>query len=123
MAIRYSCPCGAAIRLPESTAGRRARCKQCGDVFTVPQTETLRTTPQPVVDGNPWNDRPDLTDDVERSFWSDLALSFVLFLDPHNLATCIGLMVMLVVAMAASILPFAGMIVGTLVMLYLLRAL
>lgn len=36
MAIRYKCGCGAYIKLPETAAGRKARCKACGEVFTVP---------------------------------------------------------------------------------------
>lgn len=30
------CQCGARYKVPESAAGRRARCKKCGQVFTVP---------------------------------------------------------------------------------------
>lgn len=36
MAIRYRCTCGANIRMPVSAAGKRARCRSCGAIFTVP---------------------------------------------------------------------------------------
>lgn len=36
MAIRYTCKCGANIRMPTSTSGKKARCQSCGVVFTVP---------------------------------------------------------------------------------------
>jgi hypothetical protein len=122
MAIRYTCPCRAEIRLPTSAVGRRARCKQCGVVFTVPapvagqEPALAGHTPEPELTPA----IPDLTDNHERSFWSDLAWSFVLFLDPQNMATCIGLMVMMVFAAIASILPIAGLFVGTLTTLFLL---
>ena len=36
--IRQNCPqCGVRYSLPESAAGKRAKCKQCGEVFTVGQ--------------------------------------------------------------------------------------
>lgn len=36
MAIRFTCECGANIRTPESAVGKRARCRACGAVLTVP---------------------------------------------------------------------------------------
>ena len=36
MAIRYRCQCGANIKLPDNAVGRRAKCKNCGAIFTVP---------------------------------------------------------------------------------------
>ncbi len=36
MPIAYTCGCGSRIRLPDHAAGRQARCKACGAVFTVP---------------------------------------------------------------------------------------
>ncbi len=36
MSIEVTCECGAEIRLPDSAAGRRARCSACGRVLSVP---------------------------------------------------------------------------------------
>lgn len=36
MSIRHMCSCGAQIKLPDSAAGRKAKCKACGEVFAVP---------------------------------------------------------------------------------------
>jgi hypothetical protein len=37
MSIRYTCACGANIRLPHTAAGRKAKCKSCGSIFKVPR--------------------------------------------------------------------------------------
>ena len=39
VAIVAHCSCGAKYRLPDSAAGRRARCKRCGGAFDVPALE------------------------------------------------------------------------------------
>src|SRR5690606_8428968 len=37
MAIEFSCgQCDARLKLPDTAAGRRGRCRKCGHVFTVP---------------------------------------------------------------------------------------
>lgn len=36
MAIRFHCQCGKTFSLPDSAAGKKARCQQCGKVLTVP---------------------------------------------------------------------------------------
>ncbi len=33
----YTCTCGVRYRLPDDAGGKRARCKKCGTVFTVPK--------------------------------------------------------------------------------------
>jgi len=40
----YTCTCGAGYKLPEGSEGKRARCKKCGVVFTIPQ-EPLEVAP------------------------------------------------------------------------------
>ena len=35
----YTCACGARYKLPDGSGGKRARCKKCGVVFTVPEEE------------------------------------------------------------------------------------
>jgi hypothetical protein len=44
VSIRYRCDCGANIRLPHTAAGRKAKCKACGSIFTVPR-EPMRDEP------------------------------------------------------------------------------
>lgn len=36
---KHSCSCGARYSFPESAAGKRAKCKKCGEVFTLPEAE------------------------------------------------------------------------------------
>ena len=40
----YTCTCGARYKLPEGSGGKRARCKKCGVVFTIPE-EPLEVAP------------------------------------------------------------------------------
>jgi len=57
MAIRYHCECGKAFQLPDAAAGKRARCLQCGKVFTVPGGRPRRAAaPRPA--GPPDDDVP-----------------------------------------------------------------
>ena len=44
MPIAFRCACGASIRLPESAAGKKARCKKCQHIFTVPTTPPSSST-------------------------------------------------------------------------------
>lgn len=34
--VTYKCECGAKYKLPETSVGKKAKCKHCGKVFTVP---------------------------------------------------------------------------------------
>jgi hypothetical protein len=45
MPILYECGCGARYRAPDSAAGRRARCKKCGAVFTLQSTPAAESPP------------------------------------------------------------------------------
>jgi len=36
---KHACPCGARYTFPDSAAGKRAKCKKCGEVFTLPEAE------------------------------------------------------------------------------------
>ena len=48
MAIHCRCKCGARIRVPDSAAGKRARCRSCGAVFAVPPASGKpKHTPSP----------------------------------------------------------------------------
>lgn len=39
MPIAFNCTCGKALRVPDETAGRRAKCPSCGAVVQVPALE------------------------------------------------------------------------------------
>lgn len=47
MTIFYNCSCGQNIRLPDSAAGKKARCKQCHLVFVVPGGAPVVKRPLP----------------------------------------------------------------------------
>ncbi len=87
--VVYNCPCGSRIRLSASVAGRKARCRKCGRVFTVPAVPSPRFEPPPVViEIEP--DEDDLTFrtvEPENHFWSDLACNFVFFVFEGNMIT------------------------------------
>lgn len=117
MAIFYHCSCGQSIRLPDSAAGKKARCKQCRLVFVVPGTPpaTRRPPPQPEppAEAAPPDERGDepveirmpqevsetiytvpgrmdFHDEIsgpESPFWKDLLSSFTFFIEPGNLIT------------------------------------
>lgn len=36
---KHTCSCGARYSFPDSAAGKRAKCKKCGEVFTLPEAE------------------------------------------------------------------------------------
>ena len=38
MSIKFACSCGKAYKVPEKFAGKRVRCKQCGEPVLVPST-------------------------------------------------------------------------------------
>ncbi|MHC4441887.1 MAG: zinc ribbon domain-containing protein [Planctomycetota bacterium] len=50
MAIRYNCKCGAKIKLPDNAVGRKARCKTCSHIFTVPVDSIPEDEPIPWID-------------------------------------------------------------------------
>jgi len=53
VSIRYTCPCGANIRLPHTAAGRKAKCKACGSIFQVPCQPAGDDLPAPLVKSKP----------------------------------------------------------------------
>lgn len=109
MSIAHTCSCGAFIRLPRTAAGRMARCKTCGTIFKIP--ERARNPVPPAPDFS-WPDQDTPIDDApeppvplpadaaredgdwiapRRSFWGDLAGSFLFFLDPGNMVVFVVL--------------------------------
>ena len=49
MPIDVACVCGATFKAPDSAAGRRARCKRCGETVTIPSLDE----PYPIVLDDP----------------------------------------------------------------------
>jgi hypothetical protein len=51
----HTCQCGARYRFAEQSAGKRAKCKQCGDIFSlgVAALDPIPIAPDPVLDGGP----------------------------------------------------------------------
>jgi hypothetical protein len=151
MSIRHTCECGADIRLPHTAARRKARCKSCGVIFTVPPRTTAasgadrpgRKLPVEARAGEPTFDRPwstpesldlsgfdstgpeaaeftapdstrddlDETGLVERSFWFDLAGSFLFFIEPGNLVTWLALAVATVIVDFLPLWGWLGLII------------
>jgi len=50
MAIRYKCVCGAMIKLPDNAVDKKARCKKCDTIFTVPHYSIPEDEPIPWLD-------------------------------------------------------------------------
>lgn len=42
---RYTCSCGARYRLPDHSVGRKARCRKCGVIFTIPDQDIAAAVP------------------------------------------------------------------------------
>ena len=57
MPIEFRCPgCSRLLRTPDESAGKKAKCPQCGTIVDVPATTAAETTPLPSVtpfDGSP----------------------------------------------------------------------
>ena len=66
MSIRYQCTCGAEIRLPSASAGRKAKCKACGTIFKVPQLTGTAAAPRPAAPV-----RPGVRDAGKPGSWLD----------------------------------------------------
>jgi len=167
MSIRHTCGCGARIRLPESAAGRKARCKSCGAVFRVPQPAADGPPVQPDVangsspasghagahphepgdwlqefadteakaegqpvraldlsaplaiesdddlprSGRPVIERSDRDPIIEpqRSFWADLAASFLFFLDGGNM---VMFLVVILIGVWDALVSFAPLFIS-----------
>ncbi|MBP3957678.1 hypothetical protein J8F10_20705 [Gemmata sp. G18] len=52
MPITFNCPCGKTLRVPDSSAGKRARCPVCNAIASVPEPEPVfeiaEELPEPV---------------------------------------------------------------------------
>ncbi len=110
--VVYNCPCGARIRFSASVAGRKARCRTCSHVFTVPAVHAARFEPPPVVieiepDEDDLAFRPPAP---ENRFWSDLAYSFVFFVFEGNLITLLGIAFTHFLLTCSSWLPGFGLL-------------
>src|SRR5690349_19123250 len=47
MAIEFSCRCGSRFRVEEETAGKRARCKACGQYVIIPAASAVASAKRP----------------------------------------------------------------------------
>ena len=116
----YTCECGRTYHLPDGADGKRARCKSCGVVFTVPGV-TLDPQPafasrQPAATPVAMSAAsfPPLAEPthrslssaaersragrVQRSFWLDALYSFTIFSKGRNLAALIACAFVLLLA-------------------------
>ncbi len=120
MPIGYACSCGQKIVLPTGTAGRRARCRGCGSVFTVPWPQEEAYPPQPLAyappPAAPGIGGEALQDQPPERFSADLAWSFLLPLVRGNWAIVVSL------TLAVEIInwiPFARIWISPLLSAYL----
>lgn len=174
--IDFHCHCGARVRLPVSAAGKRARCKTCAAIFTVPlRSEQDADAPIPLepVGGSAAGPAHEIdadwlkefaqgeslargsgrknvidemgpallpTDEVDkafaaensarhepdwivpptRSFWLDVAMSFVFIANPNSLVT-FGVLVLVTSLLGAlsSLAGILGLIAAVLINGYL----
>lgn len=129
--IPYHCTCGKEYSLPDDAAGRRARCRSCGQVFVVPPpaspAEELRLAPEPVPAGIPvrlpdpqYQDersRP-RTDVPRRSFWSEVGWTLLFPTVPHNIAIYLILWLAIAGAPYLFLIPCVGWPIMLLVKLW-----
>lgn len=135
MAISSQCVCGAKVRLPDSAAGKRARCRACGQVFRVPAKPAEEqdssapidiapyeaegpsiaspppASPSPPYEGLMPGARAldgDWIEDSGRSFWADAAWSFGFFLEGGNIVTLIVLCLLRMAIQFFAMLPLFG---------------
>lgn len=71
---KYTCACGAKYKFPETSAGKKARCKQCGSVFTLPEAEEEDTIAVAPFDSNA----------EERTITKTLATQGELYIPPSS---------------------------------------
>lgn len=126
MPIHYQCDCGATIRLPDWSVGRRARCQTCQKTFTVPDgpswPENLDvnapslvkiyqdSTPPPPTAAEPRlpggrDQSQDAIQETKHPFWKDLLASFALGFDAGNVVT---LLIIVFLHFWLVLLSFAG---------------
>ena len=57
MPITFNCACGKTLRVPDASAGRRAKCPSCGAVVSVPHPEpdfeVVEDAPKPAPEPEP----------------------------------------------------------------------
>lgn len=130
MPIRYQCECGATIRLPDWSVGRRARCQTCQKTFTVPDgpawpenldvnappipkpdIELVKPAPEPRLPGGR-DENQDWIQAARQPFWKDLLDSFVLCFDVGNV---VSLLIIAFLHFWLVLLGFAGFLgmIGT----------
>ncbi len=125
----FTCTCGKKYLLPDDAAGKRARCKSCGEIFTVPSPEfdfdlapsarEIAPTPGPMAAASIPVDtsRPMMRNEersrmgrVQRSFWVDAISSFTIFSKLSNIGPLIGCAAVLFVAGVLEIIPIRSIL-------------
>jgi hypothetical protein len=101
MSISCLCRCGAQLLFPENAVGRKARCRKCQSVFTVPDNRpvdilTLAPFMEDMESTRPAAAPPGATRAEEESagdgqpwFWGDLLDSLLVLADPGNIIACL----------------------------------
>ncbi|MDF1745665.1 MAG: hypothetical protein P1V19_18340 [Gimesia sp.] len=133
MTIKVSCGiCGKNYKAPDKAAGKRLRCKECGETIKVPEPEPEydeddftsmlddavelesksksipRVARKPMVKAEKYQgdeDGPE-TRKKENNYTQDLTQTFLFLLDPANLFTFV--MIWILLCCKDVILPFAG---------------
>lgn len=143
MVIKVSCGmCGMNYKAPDKAAGKKIRCKECGEIIKVPQPEpeeeedfsslladaveieskskaVRRPVRKPMVKAEKYEGDEDgpVTRKKEDSYTDDLMGTFLFFTDPGNLFTFV--MITGLLFAKDIILPFAAMLgaIGRLIIL------
>ncbi len=127
--MNFTCTCGKQYRLPDDAAGKRARCKACGEVFTVPspdaEYEAASTAPRAIPATRPIAQPADppaapvpslssaqrsRAGRVQRNFWLDALYSFTIFSKPANIGPLIGCAVLLFLSGVVGMIPIFGLL-------------
>jgi hypothetical protein len=101
MSISCLCRCGAQLLFTEAAIGRKARCRKCQSVFTVPDNRPVDILSLAPFAADMESARPaaappgvsradeELAGDDRPTFWGDLLDSLLVLADPGNIITCI----------------------------------
>ena len=125
MPIDFACACGRSMRVPDDAAGKRAKCKDCGIVFVVPDPkgaspvapavtpQALQPTPAPGTEANPYQPAPSAPPsrvavvDFDVPFWS-----LVVFLVKLSVASIPAAIILYLVWVALAITFYGAAMLG-----------
>ena len=101
MSISCLCRCGAQLLFPEAAVGRKARCRKCQTIFTVPDNQPVDILALAPFVGDMESDRPAVASpgasradegpagNGQPRFWGDLLDSLLVLADPGNIIACL----------------------------------